>query len=336
MQVRDGPFGVVGELLEDVVVVLDGGGVLSGAVVDLAEIVEGVAGKGVIGRGADDLAELGGGQRVVGGHVVAEGCFEEDGRVWRDQFRRKRGGGVRGVVRRITGKQPALLAGGGRRRDRRRGGGGVRRRCRAVRIGCGGGVGGEVLQGGVDGLLLVLHGFHSFFQVVKAGLDLVERVVEGLHLAGELVELGVGGVVLRAHLLLEGVDGDRHLVDRIGALLDEVLEDAHALVVGLLEAGDGGLQFLDLGLELNHILVDGEGGRRGEGKGEESEGELRTELDHKAIPSGADSWPNERMNKFRGWNGWGGCGRAESIGVLRLRDSQTTRIAPLRMTSYDC
>jgi hypothetical protein len=126
---------------------------------------------------------------------------------------------------------------------------------------------GEILQGGVDRLLLVLDGFHGFFQVVEACLDLVERVAEGLHLAGELVELGVGQVVLGADLLLQGVDGDRHLVDRIGALLDEVLEDAHALVVGLLEAGDGGLQFLDLGLELDHVLVGGENGRGGEGGG---------------------------------------------------------------------
>jgi len=54
--------------------------------------------------------------------------------------------------------------------------------------------------------------------------------------------------VLCANLLLHGVDGGRHLVDRICALLDEVLEDSHALVIGLLEASDGGLQLLDLGL----------------------------------------------------------------------------------------
>jgi hypothetical protein len=107
---------------------------------------------------------------------------------------------------------------------------------------------GEILQGGVDGLLLVLDGLHGFFQVVEACLDLVERVAEGLHLAGELVELGAGGIVLCANLLLHGVDGGRHLVDRICALLDEVLEDSHALVIGLLEASDGGLQLLDLGL----------------------------------------------------------------------------------------
>ena len=53
VQVRDGALGIVGELLEDAVVVLDGGGVLAGAVVDLAQIVERVAGQGVGGAGAD-------------------------------------------------------------------------------------------------------------------------------------------------------------------------------------------------------------------------------------------------------------------------------------------
>ncbi len=41
-------------------------------------------------------------------------------------------------------------------------------------------------------------------------------------------------------------------------MLDEVLEDAHALVVRLLEPGDGVEQLLDLGLELDHVLVDAE------------------------------------------------------------------------------
>ncbi len=65
---------------------------------------------------------------------------------------------------------------------------------------------------------------------------------------------------LAASCLLQRVHVDGHAVDGVGGLLDEVLEDAHALVVGLLEARDGILQLLDLGLQLDHVLVDGEGG----------------------------------------------------------------------------
>ena len=71
------------------------------------------------------------------------------------------------------------------------------------------------------------------------------------------------------HLLLQVVHVGRHLVDGVGALLDEVLHDAHALVVGLLEARDGILQLLDLGLQLDHVPVGGEGGRGEEHRGAE-------------------------------------------------------------------
>ncbi len=79
VEAGDGDLGVVGELLEDVVVVADGVGVLAGAVVDLAEVVEGVAGEGILGVQADDLGELGGGERILGGHVVAERGLVEIG-----------------------------------------------------------------------------------------------------------------------------------------------------------------------------------------------------------------------------------------------------------------
>ena len=54
-----------------------------------------------------------------------------------------------------------------------------------------------------------------------------------------------------------------HFIDGVGALLDEVFDDAHALVIGLLQPGDCVLQLLDLGLELHHVFVGGEGWRRG-------------------------------------------------------------------------
>src|ERR1039457_659824 len=45
-----------------------------------------------------------------------------------------------------------------------------------------------------------------------------------------------------------------------------------ALVVGLLQAGDSILQLLNFGLELDHVFVDGEGGRGGQGEREDGEG----------------------------------------------------------------
>ena len=68
------------------------------------------------------------------------------------------------------------------------------------------------------------------------------------------------GFLLGLHLFLQAFDDDAHLVDGVGALLDEILHDAHALVVGLLQARDGVLELLNLGLQLHHVLADGEGG----------------------------------------------------------------------------
>ena len=69
------------------------------------------------------------------------------------------------------------------------------------------------------------------------------------------------GLLLSLHLFLQAFDDCAHLIDGVGALLDEILHDTHALVVGLLQAGDGVLKLLDLGLQLHHVLADGKGGR---------------------------------------------------------------------------
>ena len=58
MQVGGGDFCVVGVVLEEVVVVLDGGGGFGGADVDFAEVVVGVAGEVVVGVGLDEVVEL--------------------------------------------------------------------------------------------------------------------------------------------------------------------------------------------------------------------------------------------------------------------------------------
>ena len=118
----------------------------------------------------------------------------------------------------------------------------------------------------------VLEVLKGLLDAVHARLDLVDGVVEGADLAGDLVDFAAGGVGLGAHAFLQGVDGEGQLVDGVGALLDEVLEDAHALVVGLLEAGYGVLQVLHLGLQLDHVLVDGEGGAGGKGRAKGEDG----------------------------------------------------------------
>jgi hypothetical protein len=126
-------------------------------------------------------------------------------------------------------------------------------------------------------LLLALHGLHEFFESAKAGLDLVERVVERLNLAGDLIDLRTLRLLLGLHLLLQCAQIGRHLVDGVGALLDEALQDAHTFVVGLLQTGESILQLLDLGLKLHHIFADGEGRRGAEDGGSEDRSTGETE-----------------------------------------------------------
>jgi hypothetical protein len=64
---------------------------------------------------------------------------------------------------------------------------------------------------------------------------------------------------LGLHLVVKCIEGDGHLVDGVRALLDEIFHDSHALVVRLLETGNGVLKLLDLGLQLHHVLINSEG-----------------------------------------------------------------------------
>ena len=107
-------------------------------------------------------------------------------------------------------------------------------------------------------------------QLGDAGLELVDRVVERLDLAGDGVQFAVAGLALRIDLLLQGVDGDGHLVDVVGGLLDQVLDDAEAPVEGGLEPLHHIEELLDLGLQLDDLL---RGGVRGDGHGGENHGE---------------------------------------------------------------
>src|SRR5579871_5484874 len=71
VQVGYGDLAAVGVLFNDLVVGLDGVCVLAGTVFDLALVVVGVSREGMVGVELDEIAELGGGERILGGHVVA-------------------------------------------------------------------------------------------------------------------------------------------------------------------------------------------------------------------------------------------------------------------------
>ena len=85
--------------------------------------------------------------------------------------------------------------------------------------------------------------------------------------------LAVAASICCAELLLQAADGDGHLVDGVGGLLDEVLEDAHALVVGLLEARDGVLELLNWVWSWTMSLLTRVGGEREGGGDDESDEE---------------------------------------------------------------
>ncbi len=106
----------------------------------------------------------------------------------------------------------------------------------------------ETAERGVGGLFLVLNGGERLLHAGHASLELVDGVVEGLDLAGDLLVAGADGILLVLHAELQAIDRGGHGVDGVGGLLDELLEHAEALVVGLLQFRDGVLQRLDLGL----------------------------------------------------------------------------------------
>ena len=103
----------------------------------------------------------------------------------------------------------------------------------------------------------------------KARLEFVERVVERLDLAAELVDAPGGVGLLLLQRVLQGAKNDGDFVDRVGIVLDQVLHDAHALVEAALHGGHLLLQLLDLGLQLNHFLA----GARNRGYGQPKRGE---------------------------------------------------------------
>ena len=110
-----------------------------------------------------------------------------------------------------------------------------------------------------DVLLLVLDVVELLAGLGKARLELVDGVVEGLNLTGDLVDLALGVGVLLLTGLLHGLQRLGELVHVVGTVLNQVLHDAHALIEGLLHVCHAIGQILNLGLELNDFLGDGKG-----------------------------------------------------------------------------
>jgi len=127
----------------------------------------------------------------------------------------------------------------------------------------------------LDVLQLSLQILYRFIQLGNARLELVEGVVQRLHLAGDGIQLTVARLALRVNLLLQGVDSDGHLVGVVGGLFHQVLQDAEAAIQGGLEPLHHVEQLLHLGLQLDDLLrgrVRGNG-RGGQEHGEDSRGE---------------------------------------------------------------
>src|SRR6185312_9945832 len=95
VQVRNGCLLIAGVVVQDVVVVLDGCGILSMAIVDLAEVVPGLSRELVGWVGLNDLIEFLGGNGIFGGHVIVE-CDAE-----------KRAGRLSGGLRGLDGRKVA-------------------------------------------------------------------------------------------------------------------------------------------------------------------------------------------------------------------------------------
>ena len=109
-----------------------------------------------------------------------------------------------------------------------------------------------------------LHILERFVEGRDARLQLVDGIVQRLDLSGDAVHLGGGRVALRFDRLRQGVHRGGHFVHTVGGLLDQMLQNAHALGIGLLHLLQTVLELLHLGLELDHLL----GGRVGVGSSE--------------------------------------------------------------------
>ena len=87
-------------------------------------------------------------------------------------------------------------------------------------------------------------------------LEFIQSVVQGLDLTRKLVGMSAAVALLFLQSGLQVGDGSGDFVGAVRALLNQVLQHAHALVKRLLHVGDSVLQVLHLGLQLHHVLVN--------------------------------------------------------------------------------
>ena len=78
-----------------------------------------------------------------------------------------------------------------------------------------------------------------------------------------MIDLGSAVRLLLLQGSLKRVQSVGHFVDRIRVLLNEIAHNAHTLVEATLHGRHLLLQLLDLGLQLDHLLVDTPGGSGG-------------------------------------------------------------------------
>ncbi len=279
VQMRDGNLVAVGILLEDAVVGFDGGGVTASAIVDLGLVVVGVAGERIVRIVLDDVAELGGRKGVLRSHVVAEcrlveligGRTEHAGA--RSRCRRCSSGTVSGgftfsddgsrraAEPRVAGSWEQLLEVD---LTRRRPAGLL---CMLALIDC----------------CWLCTSCISFWSDPRRALISSTESLRDWIWPETWSTFPLCASCWACICFCSPSRTDCHLVDGVGALLDEILHDAHALVVRLLEASDRVLKLLNLRLQLHHVLVDGKRGRSTEDNGGEQDRGGATKPDESGL-----------------------------------------------------
>ena len=106
----------------------------------------------------------------------------------------------------------------------------------------------------LDVLQLRLQILNRLVELGDARLQLVDRIVQRLHLAGDGIQLAAARFALRVDLLLQSVHGRGHLVGVVRGLLDQVLQHAETGVQGGLEPLHHVQQLLHLRLQLDDLL----------------------------------------------------------------------------------
>ena len=107
---------------------------------------------------------------------------------------------------------------------------------------------------GLHGLQLRLQVRDRFIQLGDTRLQLVDRIVQRLHLSGDAVHFAAHRIVLRADLLLQGGHRRAHLIRLVGSLLRQVLQHSQTRIHCRLQPLHRIQQLLHLGLQFDHFL----------------------------------------------------------------------------------